>query len=447
MQYTKSNLKGKIKTISCSFTGGNLTKYAGLNKITSFMMDHKVTKNMNNLFPTKKYNATKFSYVQVLMSIIYASLSGVSRINKISNFTQDPLVQINLMLEAGINENTLSQRLKSLGQRGARALQKYFLKFNSNKIQTLGLEHITLDADSTVSTVSGHQEGAKKGYNPTKKGAKSYHPLLVFVSEIKLLYHSWFRSGDAHTANGITEFLKEVEASLPSEIKEVFFRADSGYFGGKLLDLLESFNWTYLIKVKLKNLKKLLNQQEWVKIKGKDIWICEFEYTTKSWNGKTRTLKAIRSIKNKEEVNFFSKKEVLVIYQYACFVSNLEGKNGLDLHLNYKQRSTSETWIEEVKSQILAGRTLTQDFWANDILWQLSCFSYNVSVLMRMKSPKTRRQEHKTFRDWFILIPGRIVSSGRKLELKIYENYFYKEAWIDFEQNLNLNNLGSSNLE
>jgi len=63
------------------------------------------------------------------------------------------------------------------------------------------------------------------------------------------------------------------------------------------------------------------------------------------------------------------------------------------LHELYKQRSTSEfcdkrdqskfilnwrtkkqnlqnkTWIEQVKGQAMTGATLTDDFWANDILW------------------------------------------------------------------------------
>jgi len=83
------------------------------------------------------------------------------------------------------------------------------------------LESITLDADSTVKSVCGNQEGAK-----------SYHPLLVFVSEMKLLYHTWFRTGSAYTANGVVEFLKEVHSSMPRNIRKVFFRADSGFFSG-----------------------------------------------------------------------------------------------------------------------------------------------------------------------------------------------------------------------
>ncbi len=36
-----------------------------------------------------------------------------------------------------------------------------------------------VDCDSTADMVYGHQEGAEKGYNTTKKGALSYNPLLA----------------------------------------------------------------------------------------------------------------------------------------------------------------------------------------------------------------------------------------------------------------------------
>lgn len=152
-------------------------------------------------------------------------------------------------------------------------------------MQESGLESITLDADSTVKSVCGNQEGVEKGYNTTKKGAKSYHPLLVFVSEMKLLYHTWFRTGSAYTSNGIVDFLKEVSTCLPKKITKVLFMADSGFFAGGLFDLLESFKWDYLVKVKLKNLEGLLQSQTWIEVEGKqDVAICEFNYTTKGWS-------------------------------------------------------------------------------------------------------------------------------------------------------------------
>lgn len=435
MKNTNKKSGSKIKVIKHSFSGGNITRYSGINVVVKYLKKEKTGQKLNKLFPTEWYNSTKFGKVQILMSIILSSLAGINRISRIANFTQDPLIQVNLKLQKAINEDAISGMLKKLGQAGARKLQKFLLSNKSRLLHKSGLRHITFDADSTVSIVYGNQEGAEKGFNSKKKGAKSYHPLLVFVSELKMLYHTWFRAGSAHTANGITEFLKEAKASLPKTIQSVFFRADSGYFSGKLFDLLEKFSWEYLVKVKLKNLKQLLNKQEWVKVKGqKNVWVCEFSYTTKSWNGTIRKFKAIRSVKEYIVKDFFGKRELIPVYQYACYVSSYENKNALELHEIYKQRSTSETWIEEVKSQLLAGRTLTDDFWANDILWQLSCFAYNISVMMRSKHKTISRQEHKTFRDWFIFVPGKIVSSGHKTEVKIYENYYCKSNWLKFDE-------------
>jgi hypothetical protein len=89
----------------------------------------------------------------------------------------------------------------------------------------------------------------------------------------------------------------------------VFFRADSGFFSVELFDLLESFFWDYLVKVKLKNLEDLLKAQDWTDVEDinvKDVAICEFSYQAKSWQH-PRILKAIRSVKEYVEVSYLGK--------------------------------------------------------------------------------------------------------------------------------------------
>ena len=329
-------------------------------------------------------------------------------------------------------------------------------KFSDNNL--CKLTSITLDADSTVKSVCGNQKRAAKGFiNTTKKGTKSYHLLLVFVSEMKLLYHTWFRTGSAYTDNGIVDFLKEVKTSLPETIEKVFFRADSSFFSGQLFDLLELFKWDCLIKVKLKNMEKLLQAQTWVPIHGKkDVAICEFTYKVNGW-GKSRTLKGIRSVKEYIQVEYLGEKYFLLVYQYVCYISSYD-MDATQLHEFYKQRSTSEfcdergqyktcfdwrakmqnlqneTWIEQVKGHTMAGATLTDDFWANDILWQLGVFACNISVMVRQKKNKFKRKEHPTFIDWFISVPAKITKSGHQMELKLYEHHFYKVNWEELDR-------------
>lgn len=430
---TRRSVRFRSKKVKSFFTGSRLTKYAGLSPIMQYIEKRGIAISLDSLFPTMDYNSRKFSKVQVLLSILLASLSGVGRIVKIANFTKDCLVMSLLNLKKWINKDAISTCLKSLGQAGALSLQECLLGFTKRYLSKASPNSLTIDADSTVRTVYGKQQGAAKGFNSTKKGALSYHPLLAFASELKIVLNSWFRTGSAYTSNGICEFLRQTQAFLPSNISSIFFRADSGFFSGELFDLLEEFLWRYLVKVKLKNLKVLLMGQTWHSLKGyKGISVCEFDYKASGWK-KIRKLRAIRHIKGWERKEFLGTIEFVPVYEYACYCSNLPG-TAFDLHEIYKQRSTSETWIEQVKNQLLAGKTLTDDFHANDILWQLHVFAYNLSVMMRYKVKTIWQQEHETFRDWFINLPAKLVKGGRVITAKLYKHYYYKDIWIEFEK-------------
>jgi hypothetical protein len=75
-----------------------------------------------------------------------------------------------------------------------------------DRIETL--KRLTLDMDSTVLTRYGEQAGANCGYNPSKPGRASHHPLLAFVSEERLVANFWLRPGNAHSANNVLQFLE-----------------------------------------------------------------------------------------------------------------------------------------------------------------------------------------------------------------------------------------------
>ena len=147
----------------------------------------------------------------------------------------------------------------------------------------------------------------------------------------------------------------------------------------------------------------------------------------------TRILNAIRTVKEYVETDFFGESKIVPVYQYACYISTYE-LNVAELHKIYKQRSTSETWIEQVKGHVMAGATLTGDFWANDILCQLSVFAYNISVMMRQKKDKFKRQEHRTIIEWFIAVPAKITWNGHQTIINLYENHFYKADWKELDR-------------
>lgn len=425
------------KKIKKTFSGKRITKYSGLEPVINYIKATGIIKMIETLFPSKIYNATKHTNVQILLSIVLSSLSNINRMCRIENFTSDILVEKLLNLTNRIDANTISTKLKQLGQAGAIILQEGLFSIVSQWIEKSKLEKLTIDMDSTVSGVYGSQEGSAKGYNPVKKGQRSYHNLLCFASEIKLVLNSWFRDGSAYTSNGACEFMKQTLAALPKSIKKVFVRCDSGFFDGELFDLLEKRGHDYLVKVKLKNLYTLLKDQEWEVVDSKTSQT-NFDYRCKGWK-KSRTLKAVRIFEKYNYVEMFGEITEVPEYNYFCYCSNIETMNGVELHQLYKKRGESENWIEQAKNQLLASKTLTQSFHANDILWQLSILAYNISVMMRYETNrKFWHQEHKTFREWFIELPGKVIDSGRQIKLKMYENYYHKANWLEVDVKISL---------
>ncbi len=83
-------------------------------------------------------------------------------------------------------------------------------------MQVLGWARVTqgnLNLDSTVLTRYGKQQGARKGYNPKKRGRLSHHPLLAFISA-GYVVNLWNRSGDASSGQGCTCFFRTDAAGL-----------------------------------------------------------------------------------------------------------------------------------------------------------------------------------------------------------------------------------------
>lgn len=53
---------------------------------------------------------------------------------------------------------------------------------------------------------------------------------------------------------------------------------------------------------------------------------------------------------------------------------------------------------------------------------------------VRQKKNKFKQQEHRSFIDCFIAVPAKITKSGHQIEIKMYENHFFKDAWEELDR-------------
>ncbi len=430
MKYKSNKKSCQIKT---SFTAGTLTNYSGALVTFKFIEKLGLLQLFNNLSLPLGTN-TSYDTGTILTAVILGIISGMNRIAKIEALTYDPLIQKLLSLNKKISEDTIANRFKKFGMKQTNELMDTVGIISQKVRKKIKVSSDILDLDSTVQVVYGNQQGAEKGYNPHKKGAKSYHPLLGFLNSTRECILSYFRPGDTYTSNNAAEFVKHIFSILGPQIS-LLVRCDSGFFSGDLMQVIEARRHTaYIIKVKLRNLTALLTGKKWEKIPLMPGWeMTEFKYLASGWN-KSRKFVALRRITNViSEGRLFKKTE----YDYFCYVTNIND-SPLLIHKMYGDRGTCENWIEAVKKQMFAGSLLTQEFWANEALWMMSVLAYNISLWMRiLTDEKSWHEEPNTFRMWFVQLAGKIVSSGRQIKLKMYESYYYKERWRKIETGVN----------
>ena len=118
------------------------------------------------------------------------------------------------------------------------------------------LTGFALDLDSTVFGREGHQEGARKGYHPRRKGRNSHHPLLAVLAEAHFILHGWLCSGNTGAARGVIPFLQEARALLPEGTWLRTVRADRGFFDGQWRDFLEGRGWPYIVVARMTSTRK-----------------------------------------------------------------------------------------------------------------------------------------------------------------------------------------------
>jgi len=427
---TYSKKPVKINSVNPEFTDKKLTNYGGLVVFSDFLLEklgfrEALTSELElELGPNRSYQD-----FQVFTLIIFGYLCGYKRLAHFEELSRDASVQTLLGLEGPINQNTLARRVKKAGY-------KQSVEFSRVSQALAGRVHgryenspkqaRLVDFDSTVKGVYGGQEGAAKGFNPSKKGQKSYHPLMAFDASTKEVIHSWWRTGQAYTSNGADAFLIETCQRLADSTCGYVFRADSGFFGDSFLSSIEAESQDYLVKVKLKNLKELLGRQDWHEVPGQPgTAYCQFDHQCQGWQ-QSRRFVGIRTLQyTLREGRLFPQP----VYCYHCYVTSLE-EAPLQIHAMYKDRGECENWIEALKNQMGAGGTLVDHFWANDLLWQLGVLAYNLSIWLRwLTDPVSWRSEPHTFREWFIHIAGKLTWHSREYTLKMQSSYHYRPQW------------------
>jgi len=261
--------------------------------------------------------------------------------------------------------------------------------------QISALKRVTLDVDSTVITRHGTQDGAARGYNPSRRGRPSHHPLLAFVAEARMVANFWLRPGNTHSAHNSLSFLASTFHHLGDKAVGLL-RADSGFFDEAIFAMLEGRRIPYIIAARLTQpLQRALYQATgwWALEIGLEL--TELRYVATGWSTPRRLIVVRQSIKRREapgkQLSLFADDTDIQGWRYGAFVTTLDLPMA-EVWRSYRGRADCENRIKELKADFGLDAFNLRDFWATEAALGFATLAYNLMSLFRQAVMRSRVQ-------------------------------------------------------
>jgi hypothetical protein len=416
------------KNLIISFSSKRLTHFGGVYLLYLFFKKIGLKSLLYNETRFIQRN-NKYTVSEEILSIIYPAILGLGRIETSYLLKQNGIFQYLTGLPSYPNPTTLRRYLFRMATAALPKLRnlhdKMLMQFSCLPKQPTS---IIFDLDSTVLTLYGKQELARIGYNPSKPGRVSYHPLLCFNGFTKDYWHGELRPGDTHTSTGAIEILEASFAKIPASVKTAHIRADRGFFNHNIIETIEFYQAKFIIVAKAtRPIKQKLSSLRYRKhTSGTES--AHFYYQPHGWQKKYRFIVIRRPLPEEQtnQLSLFTKGR----YSYQVFVTNMT-QTALYCWKFYNKRASVELIIKELKQDYPLAKIPTKHFHANEAYFHILLFSYNLlNWFKRLCLPKEfQTMTLNTLRYRLLLIPGEIVRSGNKPVLKLPVNFQYKSAF------------------
>src|SRR5437879_7537697 len=213
------------------FRGKNLTAYGGLlpvaRRLEKLGFQALVEETITCSRETRVMSLYKF-----VLGIVLGLYIGFPRLNQLRFIAADPMLTGILKEPRLPPQSTLWRFLAALHLNVAAQILSIQRSMRQRvwEAANIRLRAVTLDTDTTVHTLYGNQMGARKSYNPKNKGKQRYQPMRTYLAETREYLQGELRNGDRPTGKQIHDHLRNVRAALPPSVKQIYGRADSGFY-------------------------------------------------------------------------------------------------------------------------------------------------------------------------------------------------------------------------
>lgn len=421
-----------LRTLRLSFKDTHLTHFGGMVLLQRFCSRLRLRWLIQNSVKIPQRNAG-YLPSDLIIALLYAIMAGLRRINKTEILQYNGAFLSLLGLSQFPDQSTLRRFLKRLPPKAVRQLVALHDQLRA-RLFCLPKPRTTFifDLDSVVLTIYGKLQFAKVGYNPKKQGRRSYHPLLCFEAHLQEFWHGSLRPGDAASSTGAVPFLARCLAKVPKQIarSRVRIRADSGFFGRRVVEFLDSVGCGYAMVAKeYSTIKSRARGCRFEKL-GNRWEVGEFRYQPHRWQRPHRFVVVRRPIPEDpieaKQLTLFKDRK----YAYHVLVTNLKVSPWRAWQF-YAKRATIEKNIRELLYDYPLGKIPTEDWVANVAFFQMLLLAYNlVHWFKRLCLPKEYLYTTlDTIRTDFLVLPAKLTKKGSQNILALPQDYHYRKQF------------------
>jgi hypothetical protein len=284
-----------------------------------------------------------------------------------------------------------------------------------------GAEAMTIDLDSTICEVHGHQKhGAAYGYTKVL----GYHPLLATRADTGEVLHARLRKGSSQ--RGVKRFAEELIARVrrAGATGALTVRGDAGFWNYALLDTLTRLGvrWSVTVRINpsIRRAIAAIEESAWTTIAypdGGQAQVAETVYVT----GHGRHRRDLRLVVRRTRLTEAGQRRLWPDWRHHAFITNVE-LDTVAVDQFHRDHATVELAIRDLKEGAGLEHCPSGRFFANAAWLGCAVLAHNLirwTARLGDVHPAGQLTVTRTVRTRVFDLPGRLVNRSRQWVLRL----------------------------
>ncbi len=295
-----------------------------------------------------------------------------------------------------------------------------------------GDDPVTIDLDSTICEVHGHQkQGAAYGYTRVL----GYHPLLATRADTGEILHARLRKGSSQ--RGAKRFVEELIARVrrAGAAGALVVRADSGFWSYALIDTLTRLQvgWSITVNInpQIRASIDAIDETAWCAIDypaDGQAAVAETTYAT----GRGRDRRVLRLVVRRPRLIDPAQAALWPDWRYHAFITSLDTPT-IEVDAFHRDHASVELAIRDLKEGAGLEHCPSGHFFANAAWLACAVLAHNLwrwTAELGELRPDGQLTVARTVRTRLLMLPGRLVNRAGRWILRLPARWPWAEQFL-----------------